>query len=123
MAIDGFLTRSVRDTAALVDATQGPDIGAPYYAPPLDGSLSDAIASDPPRLRIAYSVLSFTGEPVHPDCRDAVLATAALCSALGHEMVEADPRVDIERFMRAWTNIVACGTELTVRSRQAELGL
>src|SRR4051794_15410945 len=38
-------------------------------------------------------------------------------------MVEVDPKVDIERFMRAWTNIVACGTELTVRSRQAELGL
>ena len=39
MAIDGFLTRSVRDTAALIDATSGPDLGAPYYAPPLDGPL------------------------------------------------------------------------------------
>src|SRR3954468_7481430 len=123
MAIDGFLTRSVRDTAALVDATQGPDIGTPYYAPPLEARLTDAIAGDPPRLRIAYSVLSFTGDPVHPDCRAAVLETASLCSQLGHEIVEADPKIDIERFMRAWTNIVACGTELTVRSRQAELGL
>src|SRR4029077_9961080 len=75
MAIDGYLTRSVRDTAALVDATHGPDIGAPYYAPPLTGTLAGPIAADPPRLRIAYSVLSFTGDPVHPDCRAAVLDT------------------------------------------------
>ena len=121
MAIDGFLTRSVRDTAALIDATHGPDVGAPYYAPPLHGTLLEAIAAPPRRLRIAYSTLSFTGDPVHPDCRDAVSHTVSLCASLGHEMVEADPKVDIHRFMTAWTNIVACGTELTVRSRLAEL--
>ncbi len=122
MAIDGFLTRSVRDAAALIDATQGPDLGTPYYAPPLEGTLLDALASAPRRLRIAYSTLSFTGDPVHPDCRAAVEHTAALCADLGHDLVEADQRVEIHRFMRAWTNIVACGTELTVRSRQEELG-
>ncbi|HEX3087495.1 MAG TPA: amidase [Ilumatobacteraceae bacterium] len=122
MAIDGYLTRSVRDTAALVDATQGPDLGTPYYAPPLSGSLLDAIARPPRRLRIACSHLSFTGDPVHPDCRAAIDHTAALCAELGHEIIEADPDVDIFGFMRSWTNIVACGTELTVRSREAELG-
>jgi amidase len=122
MAIDGFLTRSVRDSAALIDATHGPDLGTPYYAPPLDETLLEAIATPPRRLRIAYSALSFTGEPVHADCRAAVEHTAALCAQLGHEMVEADPNVDIHRFMRSWTSIVACGTELTVRSREAEIG-
>lgn len=122
MAIDGYLTRSVRDTAALIDATHGPDIGTPYYAPALDGSLLDALSVPPPRLRIAFSTLSFTGDPVHPDCRAAIEHTAALCAALGHELIEADPAVDIGRFMRSWTNIVACGTELTVRAREAELG-
>jgi amidase/6-aminohexanoate-cyclic-dimer hydrolase len=122
MAIDGFLTRSVRDTAALIDATHGPDLGAPYYAPPLHGTLLDAIATPPRPLRIAYSMLSFTGEPVHADCRDAIAHTADLCAQLGHELIEADPKIDILRFMRAWTNIVACGTELTVRSREHELG-
>jgi amidase/6-aminohexanoate-cyclic-dimer hydrolase len=122
MAIDGFLTRSVRDTAALIDATQGPDLGTPYYAPPMQGTLLDSIVSAPRRLRIAFSTLSFTGDPVHPDCRAAVMHAASLCGQLGHEMIEGDPKVDIHRFMRAWTNIVACGTELTVRSRQVELG-
>ncbi len=122
MAIDGFLTRSVRDTAALIDSTHGPDLGAPYHAPPLHGPLVAAINTPPRRLRIAYSTLSFTGEALHPDCRSAVEHTAELCNRLGHELVEADPKPDIFTFMRAWTNIVACGTELTVRSRLAELG-
>lgn len=122
MAIDGYLTRSVRDTAALIDATHGPDLGTPYYAPPLERPLVEAIAVPPRSLRIAYSTLSFTGDPLHADCRAAIEHTAGLCSQLGHDMVEADPRVEINRFMQAWTNIVACGTELTVRSRLAELG-
>jgi amidase len=121
MAIDGFLTRSVRDSAALIDATHGPDVGAPYYAPPLRGPLLDVITTPPRPLRIAYSMLSFTGDPVHPDCRAAVAHTAHLSAQVGHELIEADPQIDIHRFMRAWTNIVACGTELTVRSRLAEL--
>ncbi|MBI4882605.1 MAG: amidase [Actinobacteria bacterium] len=121
MAIDGFLTRSVRDTAALLDAVAGPDIGAPYYAPPIAGPFLAAINVAPRRLRIAVSERSFTGEPLHPDCAAAVHQTAALCSALGHEVTEAQPVVDIERFMRAWSNIVASGTQLTVHSRAAEL--
>lgn len=120
MAIDGFLTRSVRDTAALIDATHGPDIGAPYYAPPMDGSLLAAIATPPRRLRIAYSTLSFTGDPVHADCRAAIEHTASLCAAAGHDLIEADPQAEIHRFMQSWTNIVACGTELTVRSWEEE---
>jgi amidase len=55
MAIDGFLTRSVRDTAALLDATAGPDLGAPYWAPPLAESFTAAIARPPRRLRIAFT--------------------------------------------------------------------
>jgi amidase/6-aminohexanoate-cyclic-dimer hydrolase len=122
MAIDGFLTRSVRDTAALLDATVGPDLGAPYYAPAIDGTFSGALATPPRRLRIAVSTRSFTGGPIHPDCVAAVEHTAALCESLGHEVVPLDPTVDIERFMRAWSDVVACGTELTVRTRAASLG-
>lgn len=122
MAIDGFLTRSVRDTAALLDATVGPDLGAPYYAPHLDGTFSGALAGGiQRRLRIAVSTRSFTGGPIHADCVAAVEHTARLCEALGHEVVPADATVDIERFMRAWSDVVACGTQLTVRTRAAQL--
>ena len=122
MAIDGFLTRSVRDTAALIDATHGSDLGAPYPRLPSMDHCSTLSRSRRDAFGIAFSTLSFTGEPVHPDCRSAIEHTVALCAELGHEMLEADPKVEIHRFMRSWTNIVACGTELTVRSREDELG-
>ncbi|CAN5475040.1 amidase [soil metagenome] len=122
MAIDGFLTRSVRDNAALLDAVCGPDLGAPYYAPTLASSFLKAIESPPRRLRIAVSDRSFTGEAMHADCVAAVHHTAELCESLGHEVVEAHPPVNIESFMRAWADIVACGTQLTVASRIADLG-
>ena len=54
MAIDGFLTRSLRDTAVLLDSCAGPDLGAPYYAPPLKGSHVAALENRPERLKILY---------------------------------------------------------------------
>ncbi|MFM2076514.1 MAG: hypothetical protein RJA49_404 [Actinomycetota bacterium] len=116
MAIDGFLTRSVRDTAVMLDATVGPDVGAPYHAPPRAGTFADAIASPPRRLRVAVSTRSFTGAAIHPDCVAAVEHTAALLEALGHTVEPADPVFDMEAFVRAWSDIVACGTQLTVES-------
>ncbi|MDO9174665.1 MAG: amidase, partial [Actinomycetota bacterium] len=115
MAIDGFLTRTVRDTAALLDATIGPDVGTPYYAPPLQGTFTDALRTPPRRLRIAVSTRSFTGDAIHPDCVAAVEHTARLCESLGHELVTDEPALDIEAFIHAWSVIVACGTHLSVR--------
>ncbi|MDP2292641.1 MAG: amidase [Actinomycetota bacterium] len=115
MAIDGFLTRTVRDTAALLDATIGPDVGAPYYAPPLGGTFTDALRTPPRRLRIAVCTRSFTGEAIHPDCVAAVEHTARLCESLGHELVADEPEFDLEAFIHAWSVIVACGTHLSVR--------
>jgi len=122
MAIEGFLTRSVRDTAALLDATAGPDVGAPYYAPAIAGTFMEAIMRPPRPLRIAVSTRSFTGEEIHSDCVAAVQHTAALCESLGHHLAYAEPTLDIRRFAHAWAKIVACGTQLTVRSRLASLG-
>jgi amidase/6-aminohexanoate-cyclic-dimer hydrolase len=116
MAIDGFLTRSVRDTAVLLDATQGADLGAPYWAPPLRGTFREAIDRSPGRLRVALCDTTLTGDPVHPDCRRAVLEAAALLEDMGHVVEPARPRdADTLGMMRAWTDIVACGAALSVR--------
>lgn len=120
MAIDGFFTRSVRDTAVMLDATVGPDVGTPYYAPPHTGSYTAAVALPPRRLRIAVSTRSFTGAAVHPDCVEAVEHTARLLESVGHEVVPEDPVLDMEAFIRAWTDVVACGTQLTVESVGAD---
>lgn len=84
------LTVSVRDSAALLDATAGPMPGDPYPAPPQARPYADEVRADPGRLRIAYSPRTPGGEPGHPDCVAALDDAVALCAALGHEMVEAD---------------------------------
>jgi amidase len=122
MSIDGVLTRSVRDTAAAMDATAGADLGAPYWAPPIDGKYLDAIATPPKRLVIAVCTTSFEGAPIDPECRAAVEKTAKLCADLGHEIVEARPQFDFMAAMRAWANVVAVGTSLSVQSKVDAIG-
>ncbi|SEM45345.1 amidase [Gemmobacter aquatilis] len=122
MAIDGFLTRSVRDTAAMLDACEGADLGAPYWAPPLARGHMQAISRPPRRLRVMVCETSFTGDPIHPDCRKAVLDTARLLESLGHQVVPGLPRADVKAMMRAWTDVVACGTALGVRKALAAKG-
>ncbi len=122
MAIDGFLTRSVRDTAGFLDACQGADLGAPYWAPPLAQGYCAAMARPPRRMRIALCDTTLTGDPIHPDCRDAVHAAARLLEGLGHQVEPACPKADTKGMMRAWTKIVACGTALYVKKTVAARG-
>lgn len=112
MAIDGFLTRSLRDTATLLDACAGMDKGAPYAAPPMTETFSQAIAHDPTALRIRFHTTTFTGEALHPECIEAVENTAKLLASLGHHVEEwaPEPEIDVPAMMQAWTRIVACGT-------------
>lgn len=122
MAIEGFLTRSVRDMATLMDAVSGPDLGAPYVAPPLAEGFAASIARPPRRLRVAFCPTRFDGSAIHPDCRAAAEDAAALLASLGHHVEEARPGADVAGMMRAWTLIVACGTALWVRQKLAKLG-
>jgi amidase/6-aminohexanoate-cyclic-dimer hydrolase len=115
MAIDGFLTRSVRDTAVLLDACAGADLGAPYWAPPLGAGHVAAIARPPRRMRIALCDTTLTGSAIHADCRTAVHSAARLLESLGHMVEPARPAADTRGMMAAWTKIVGCGTALSVR--------
>jgi amidase len=103
------LTRSVRDSASLLDATSGPSLGDPYPAPPLMRPFAQEVGADPGHLRIAFSTRALNGTEVHPDCVTAVRDAAALCAELGHEVVEASPDIAFESFNRSFTNIVAAG--------------
>ncbi len=117
MSIDGILTKSVRDTAVMLDACSGPDLGAPYVAPPLIKSHADAISRPPRRLRVAMCDTTLTGDPIHPEVADAVRAAGTLLESLGHHVEPGRPeRADVPMMMRAWTDIVAVGTALSIRS-------
>jgi amidase len=89
-ACEHALTRTVRDSAALLDATAGPALGDPYGPPAPVRPFADEIGRDPGRLRIGYTAMTPEGTPAHPDCIAALDDAVTLCSSLGHELVEAD---------------------------------
>ncbi len=89
-AVEHALTRSVRDSAALLDATSGPARGDPYWAPPPGREFRAEVGVDPGHLRIAFSPRTPDGLPGHPDCLAALEDSVGLCASLGHELVEAD---------------------------------
>lgn len=92
VAVDGVLTRSVRDTAAVLDVLGRRRIGEPYYPPPLATTLLQAMSIAPAPLRIGFTTGVFEyGTPAHPECAAAVDRTATMLAALGHDVVAACP--------------------------------
>jgi amidase len=88
-ACEHGLTRTVRDSAALLDALAGPECGDPYPAPPHERPFLAEVGVDPGRLRIGFTAVTPQGLPPHPDCRAALDDAVALCAGLGHDVVEA----------------------------------
>ncbi len=81
-----------------------------------------AITRPPRRLRVALCDTTFTGEPIHPECRKAVHGAARLLADLGHHVEPARPQADVHGMMRAWTDIVGVGTALGMRKTLAAMG-
>lgn len=117
------VSRSVRDSAALLDATSGPDIGAPYWATSPAEPFADAVArSDPGKLRIAIQTEAFNGAPTEPQCAEAAEAAAKLCSSLGHEVEEAYVTFDLDRLARSNNTIIGANIRALVLDRVEQLG-
>ena len=116
------VTRSVRDSAALLDATAGPEIGDPYWAPPPRGPYLAEVGADPGRLKIAFTTKSWTGHAVHRECIDAVSRSAKLCESLGHFLEEASPVIDEEQHNQARRLVIAANTRATLEGRGKALG-
>ena len=116
------VTRSVRDSAALLDATAGPDVGDPYWAPPPSGRFLAEVGRDPGRLKIAFTTKAWSGHPVHPECIEAVSRAAKLCESLGHFIEEASPVIDEEQHNGARRLIIGANTRATLEARGKTLG-
>jgi amidase len=114
LVADHALTRTVRDSAAILDATAGPDVGDPYFAPPPARPFREEVGAPPGLLRIAFSDVSPLGGPVHPECRKAVRDAAVLCEDLGHSVVEGAPPLDAERYMPLFMALWAGGCAWSV---------
>ena len=109
-AQENVMSRSVRDSAAMLDAIAGPDVGAPYWAPPIKRSYREEVTTDPGRLRIAFTSHPFMGKDVDEDCVKGLNHTARLLEQLGHEVVEAAPEIDKEAFSLSYLTVIAAET-------------
>ncbi|MFW6125772.1 MAG: amidase [Chloroflexota bacterium] len=113
------LTRTVRDSAALLDAVAGPAPGDPYRAPAPTRPFLSEVGADPGHLRIAFTTQTVTGVTVHPDCVAAVHDAAALCTDLGHDVVEANMSLPgdelVQAFITVWSSMVAWSIDRMAR--------
>lgn len=122
LSCDHVLTRSVRDSAAILDATAGPDVGAPYVAPvPVRPFLAE-VGADPSPLRIAFTAKPFLADFVHEDCVTGLAETVQLCRELSHEVEEAAPEIDGPGFVRAYLTLVCGETRANIEDAENYLG-
>ena len=102
--------RSVRDSAALLDAIAGPLPGDPYFAAPPARPYLNEVTVEPGRLRIGFATQAPTGVPVDPACAAAVVDAARLCESLGHHVEEAAPDYDAQALERGFVTLFAAHT-------------
>ena len=106
-AIEHGLTRSVRDSAALLDAVAGEDAGAPFAAPAQARPFLDEVATEPGRLRIGVDTTPWLGGHLDADGREAVERSVALLRSLGHQVEEVKLPVEREPFALAFLTVLA----------------
>lgn len=121
------VSRSVRDSAAMLDATCGDEPGAPYFAPPQERPYFDEVSRPPGKLRIGFITDLPAGwheaPNVHPDCVAGVEASAKMCADLGHDVVEVEPDIFAQEDMPAvFGPRFAAFTAHVIRYWERELG-
>ncbi|NLP36059.1 MAG: amidase [Firmicutes bacterium] len=102
-SVDHVLTRSVRDSAYLLDLVKGYEAGAAFPPPPVEHNYLECVAQGPvKKLKIAFTVNSPLGTEVHPECREAVLRAARLLESLGHIVEEREAPVDGKKIAHSY---------------------
>ena len=102
IAVNHVLTRSVRDSALLLDIAQGDERGSLFQIAPPKQAYALSAASRPGKLRIGFSTRSPLGTDVDPEAIRAVEKTVSLLRDLGHEVVDAEPQMDAKQMCMDW---------------------
>jgi amidase len=110
------VTISVRDSAALLDATSGYAAGDPYSAPAPARPFAEEVGAETGKLRVAFTMKTPLGTPLHEDCAKATQDTAKLLSDLGHEVEEAAPVINGNMLVKSFMALWSAGLTWTVQS-------
>ncbi|HEY1331764.1 MAG TPA: amidase [Actinomycetota bacterium] len=116
------VTRSVRDSAALLDATSAFYAENSSHAPAPERAFAGEVGREPGRLRVAFSRTAPIPVRVHPDCVAAVEDAAALCERLGHDVEEAAPSFAPERLENAFDIVWSAGIAQSMQAWSRRLG-
>lgn len=100
------ITRSVRDSAAMLDLISGREAGSPYQLEPPEESFLSAVSELPGKLKIGYHAQSAFGQTVHPDCAEALEATVQLLKELGHQVEKVDPGYNEDEVAFLWVTVM-----------------
>lgn len=122
LSVQHAITRSVRDSAAILDLSQGPEPGSRVVPRVGADSYAAGHRESPGRLRIALWDTHIFGKSVHPDCREAVAKTAQLCESLGHAVEPAFPVLPVQEMALAMGTMTSTGMLVSVRDREKQLG-
>ncbi|NOT07227.1 MAG: amidase, partial [Gemmatimonadales bacterium] len=120
--VEHVITRSVRDSAAILDATAGADLGAPYVAPAPERPFLSEMGRSPGKLRIAFTSAPWLGGTVHPDCAAALQDAVRLLEELGHEVTEASPVFDGRGFAQAFVTMICAELRGDIEDAESLLG-
>ena len=116
LATEHAVTLSVRDSAAILDATSGPGAGDPYSAAPPNRPFLDEVGADPGRLRIACTRRAPNGATVDTDALRVLEETASLAEEMGHIVEEVDPDIDGAAVVPTFLTLMAVNTVVNLSS-------
>jgi amidase len=122
LTAEHVVSRTVRDTAATLDAVAGYHTGDPYAAPPPARPFAAEVTAKPRRLRIAFTATGPGGAKLDPEITAATEATAKLCAELGHDVEEAGFTLDSARVGPAFMTLYASGLAAGIAAAAALMG-
>jgi amidase len=122
MSMNHVISRTVRDSAAFLDASAGPVPGDPYWAPPPKRPFLTEVGESPGPLRIAFTTTPPSGAAVDPECIKATYEAAKLCEELGHHLEEKSPIIDQNTLGPATVTIMNVSTRAILELQAKELG-
>lgn len=122
-SVEHVLTRSVRDSAYMLDLIKGYEAGAAFTPPPFDDNYLECAAQGiEDKLKIAFSTKSPIGTEVHPECVEAVSKAARYLSSLGHLVEEKEPPVDGDKIGQSYMTLYFGEVAAEIASLEPVLG-
>ena len=116
IATEHAVTLTVRDCAALLDATCGPGAGDPYVAPPPAGPYLEQVGANPGKLNIAWTAATPNGAKVDASCLSLLADTVKLCTDLGHRVEECDPEIERGALVQTFLTLASANTVVNLGS-------